>query len=124
MGENNKRILVVDDEDAMLFGFSRVLQSPEIIIDTAQTLIEAKQFINKNKYHVIIADLRLTNSTEMEGMEIIRFAKEVQPECKLIVLTAYGEKDTKEKVHALGADFYFEKPVSPKNIKEIIDTLD
>ena len=123
MGENNKRILVVDDEDAMLFGFSRVLQSPEIIIDTAQTLIEAKQFINKNKYHVIIADLRLTNSTEMEGMEIIRFAKEVQPECKLIVLTAYGEKDTKEKVHALGADFYFEKPVSPKNIKEIIEKL-
>ena len=66
---------------------------------------------------------RLTNSTEMEGLEIIRFTKEKQPECKLIVLTAYGEKDTKEKVHALGADFYFEKPVSPKNIKEIIDTL-
>ena len=124
MGENNKRILVVDDEEAMLFGFTRVLQSPALDIDTAQSLDEAKKLIQNKKYHVIIADLRLTNSTEMEGLEIIRFTKEEQPECKLIVLTAYGEKDTKEKVHALGADFYFEKPVSPKNIKEIIDKLD
>ena len=124
MSKNNKRILVVDDEEAMLFGFTRVLQSPEIDIDTAQALSEATKLINDKKYNVIVADLRLTNSTEMEGLDIIRFAKEKQPECKVIVLTAYGEKDTKEKVHALGADFYFEKPVSPKNIKEIIDKLD
>ena len=124
MNKKIKRILVIDDEEAMLFGFTKVLQSPEIEIDTAQTLYEAKQFIHDKKYHVIIADLRLTNSTEMEGLEIIRFAKKRQPESKVIILTAYGEKDTKEKVHKLGADFYFEKPVSPKNIKEIIDTLD
>lgn len=123
MNKKNKRILVIDDEEAMLFGFTKVLQSPEIEIDTAQALDEAKRLIQHKKYHVVIADLRLTNSTEMEGLEIIRFTKEKQPECKLIVLTAYGEKDTKEKVHKLGADFYFEKPVSPKNIKEIIDTL-
>ena len=63
MGENNKRILVVDDEEAMLFGFTRVLQSPALDIDTAQSLDEAKKLIQNKKYHVIIADLRLTNST-------------------------------------------------------------
>lgn len=123
MNKENKKILVVDDEEAMLFGFTKVLQSPGVDIDTAQTIYEAKQLIQSRNYHVIIADLRLTNSTEMEGYEIIRIAKEKQPESRLIVLTAYGGEETKEKVHKLGADFYFEKPVSPKNIKEIIDTL-
>ena len=123
MINHKKRILIIDDEEAMLFGFTKVLQSPNLQIDTAQTLENTKHLIVENKYHVIIADMRLTNSTGMEGLEIIEFAKKRQPDCKIIILTAYGEKDTMEKVHELGADFYFEKPVSPKNIKEIIDTL-
>ena len=52
MNKKIKRILVIDDEEAMLFGFTKVLQSPEIEIDTAQTLYEAKQFIHDKKYHV------------------------------------------------------------------------
>jgi DNA-binding response OmpR family regulator len=123
MNTVKKRILLVDDEEALIFGFAKYLKSDDMDIDTAQTLKEARNLIQTNKYNIIVADLRLGNSIMMEGLEIIRFTKEKLPSCLLIVLTAYGEKDTKEKVHALGADFYFEKPVSPKNIKEVIDTI-
>jgi len=118
-----KRILLIDDEEALLFGFSRVLQAPDIEINSTQTCSEALMLIKENTYDVIIVDLWLSSSENIEGFEIINYAKSVQPEVRIIVLTAYGGEETKEKVHELGADYYFEKPISPKNIKEIIDKL-
>ncbi len=117
------RILIVDDEEAFLFGFSRALQSQVIVVDTAQSVETAKTLLQKQRYSVIIADLMLTNSSFMDGIEVIRYAKELQPESRIIVLTAYGADDTRKKVNRLGIDFYFEKPVSPVNIKEIIEHM-
>ena len=119
-----KRILLIDDEEALLFGFSRVLQAPSIEINTAQTLQDAQRLIKERIYDVVIADLRLSTSDNIEGYEILSYVKTLQPKCRIIVLTAYGGEETKEKVHNLGADYYFEKPISPKNIKEILDNLE
>jgi len=119
--ETNK-ILIVDDEEAFLFGFSKMLQSPDTTVDTAQTAASAKSLIKSTHYKVIISDLMLSNSTFLDGFEIIKYAKEIQPESRIIVLTAYSGKDTIEKVRELGANFCFVKPVSPTMIKEVIET--
>jgi len=37
-----------------------------------------------------------------------------------MVVTAYGGDDIKKTIHDLGADYYFEKPVSPQKIKEVL----
>jgi DNA-binding response OmpR family regulator len=123
MGESIKKILVVDDEDAILFAFSRVLMQPNIEVHTAQTLNEALDLLQKNVYNAVIADLRLSGTTSNDGYTVIQKTAESQKECRIIVMTAYGDEKTKETVFSLGADFYLEKPVSPNKVKELIASM-
>ena len=117
------KILLVEDEDAILFAFKKVLSAPTVSVDTAQTLEEAKSYLQQNEYRAVIADLRLSDATSIEGFEVIRETKERQEHCTIIVLTAYGKNDTREKVFELGANYYLEKPVSPQKIKEMLQHL-
>jgi DNA-binding response OmpR family regulator len=117
------RILMVDDEESILFAFKKVLSAPSVTVDTAQTFAEALKLLQLKSYSAVIADLRLTGAALMEGFEVVREAKRMQTDCRVIVLTAYGENDTREKVFKLGADFYLEKPISPQKIKELLQSM-
>jgi DNA-binding response OmpR family regulator len=123
MNDNIKKILIVDDEDAILFAFSKVLMQPNLEIHTALTLNEALELIQKNAYRAVIADLRLSGTTTNDGYDVIQKVTETQKECRIIVMTAYGDEKTKGKVFSLGADFYLEKPVSPHKVKELIVSM-
>jgi DNA-binding response OmpR family regulator len=118
-----ERILLVDDEESILFAFKKVLSGPSVVVDTAQTFAEALNLLQYKSYMAVIADLRLTGAETKEGFEVIREAKRIQSDCKVIVVTAYGEDGTKEKVAELGADFYLEKPVSPQKVKEALQSM-
>ena len=123
MNNGRKKILIVDDEDAIIFAFSKVLGKPTIEIHGAQTLNEAVALLQKNAYDAVIADLRLSGTTYNEGFDVIQTARASQKDCKIIVMTAYGDETTKEKIFGLGADFYLEKPVSPQKVKEILASM-
>jgi DNA-binding response OmpR family regulator len=114
------RILIVDDEPTILFAFSQYLKSPTVIIETASTFEEAVDVLKRQTFGAVIADLRLTGTTNIEGYEVIRQARRLQPSSKIMVVTAYGGDDIKKTIHDLGADYYFEKPVSPQKIKEVL----
>jgi DNA-binding response OmpR family regulator len=118
-----ERILIVDDEESILFAFKKVLSGPSITVDTAQSFPEALNLIEYKSYTAVIADLRLTGAETKEGFEVIREAKRIQSDCRVLVVTAYGEDGTREKVKQLGADFYLEKPVSPQKVKEVLKSL-
>jgi CheY-like chemotaxis protein len=116
------RILLVDDEEVILFAFKKVLSGPSMTVDTAQNLSSAIHMLQLKSYDAVIADLRLTGAEVMEGFEAIKEAKRVQTDCKVIVVTAYGENGTREKVFSYGADAYIEKPVSPQKVKELLQS--
>jgi DNA-binding response OmpR family regulator len=117
------KILIVDDEEAILFAFSRVLMGPNSEVQTAQTLNGALDLLQKNAYRAVIADLRLSGTSNNEGYQVIQSAKANQKECKIIVMTAYGDDKTKEKVCSFGVDCYLEKPISPHKVKEILTSM-
>ena len=117
------RILLVDDEEAILFAFKKVLSTPSMVVDTAQTFSEALKLLEYKSYMAVVADLRLTGAATKEGFEVIREAKRIQSDCRVIMMTAYGENGTREKVAQLGADLFLEKPVSPQKVKEILQSL-
>ena len=121
--ENEKRILLIDDEDAILFGFSKVLKEPGIELDCAQTLEEGLKLIEHRRYDGAVIDLRLSNSSEFEGFACIRQLRSRQKNCRIIVLTAYGDNPSWEKAEDLAVDLFLEKPVEPEILKKTLDTL-
>lgn len=118
-----KRILLIDDEEAVTFGFSKVLEGPGVDVDCAHTLEEVKASIAAHRYNAAVVDLRLSNSLEMEGLECIRLLHSEQHECKILVLTAFGDDGFREEAEVLGIDFYFEKPVGPEYIRDALEKL-
>ncbi|MBA4393879.1 MAG: hypothetical protein C0407_10035 [Desulfobacca sp.] len=118
-----KHILVVDDEPAVLLALKKILSNAKLRIETADTFQGAMDLITKNNFVAIIADLRLTGILGEEGLDILRFVKKEQPETKFILITGYGTPEVKERALTGGADYYFEKPVSPYTIQEALDEL-
>lgn len=119
----SQRILIVDDETAILLAFKKLLQTKDIAVDTAETMGEAETYLKKNYYDAAIVDLRLTGVTGEEGLEIIKYVKEYHPQTHVILVTGYGSPKVMERAQALGAAFYFEKPVSGDTLRNALKSL-
>ena len=115
-----KRILLVDDEIAVLFAYKKVLQRPGVVVDSADSKAETLRLVQCQYYDVAILDLRLGGGTCEEGFELIASIKRYSPATRIMLVTAYGNQETKEKATRLGAEFYFEKPISTRFIQEAL----
>jgi len=119
-----KRILLVDDEYSILFAYKKVLQRSGLFVDAVESKEEAVSLLKENNYQAAILDLRLHGSEGEEGFELIRLIRDEykKPEIKIIMITAYGSPEIRSKARQLGADFYFEKPVSTATIRSALES--
>jgi DNA-binding response OmpR family regulator len=115
-----KRLLIVDDEPAILFAFSQYLKSPSLCIETAETAEAALGLIDQRTFDAAIVDLSLAGAAQLAGLDIVRRLKERHPACLVLVVTAFAGDEIKGSISRAGADLYFEKPVSPEKIKETL----
>ncbi|MBD3422204.1 MAG: response regulator [Chitinivibrionales bacterium] len=118
-----KKLLLVDDEDSILFAFEKILSSPEVSVDTARDTHMALERISSNTYHAVVADLRLTGVDDYDGLIIIKELKKMQPRTKVILITAYGGDEIKDLAFSVGTDFYLEKPVAPHQVKDLLSIM-
>jgi ActR/RegA family two-component response regulator len=112
----NIRVLVVDDEPAILFAYRKLIEKDGISVDISATLEDAIRQIRIHPYLAVIADMRLAGTDNEDGLEILRFIRKVRPETKTIFATGYGDIEIEKTALALGASHYFKKPVSPSDI--------
>jgi len=119
-----KHVLVVDDEATILIAFKKLLESPELEVDIAETLEDAQELLSEKSYQAVIADLRLSGIAGEERLEIIHYVKERDPETRIILTTAYGNRDMMKRAYNMGASFYFEKPVSTNVIKDALKSVE
>ena len=121
--EESLRVLIVDDEAAVLFAYRRLLEGNGYDVDVCETLEEEMEYISTRTYFTVITDLRLTGSDSSEGLQVLAHVTHCQPRAKLIVMTGYGGKESSQSAIALGASFYFKKPLEPSVIIETLRHL-
>jgi DNA-binding response OmpR family regulator len=117
----SKRLLIVDDESAILFAFSQYLKSPSLVIETAETVEIAFGLIDRLPFDAAVVDLCLAGTASLDGLSVVRRLKERSPDCIVMVVTAFAGEDIKETISQSGADLHFEKPVSPEKIRETLE---
>lgn len=117
------RILLVDDEAGILVAYQRLLRSPTMTVDTAQSIEETEQLLKEHAYHAVIADLRLTGVLGEEGLEIIRYIREHSLDTKVVLVTGYGSPEVMNRAFELGADSYMEKPVRAELLQQTLRNL-
>jgi DNA-binding response OmpR family regulator len=82
-----RRILLVDDELAILLTLKAVLEINGFEVETAASAREAKSKLRTNKYHMVITDLRMEN--ENAGIEVACAAKKAAHPPAVAMLTAF-----------------------------------
>lgn len=118
-----QRILVVDDESSILFALRKLIEAEEFDVDTSETLAEAMAMIRTLPYLAIITDMRLEGTGNEDGIELLRFIREMQPDARVIISTGYGNAQLQAETQILGAAYYFEKPVQPSLILTALKAL-
>ncbi len=116
------KILIVDDEEALLMALRRLFNGPKFEVDTSDSLSSAKICLDQKVYNIVMTDLRLGDPTNRDGLDVIAYTKHRSPETRIILWTAYGSPSIEERALESGANYYFEKPISPKRIGEIIES--
>ena len=124
-GEQRKKILVVDDEPdvEMLFRqqFRRDLRAGRFTMEFAQSAPAALQRITDAAGASIILILSDINMPGMSGLELLPKAKAVRPDVPVIMITAYGDAETKRKALENGAEALFTKPIDFGMLRSEID---
>ena len=119
-------VLVVDDEPdvEMLFRqqFRRDLRSGRFTMEFAQSGDSALQRINDAADVSIILILSDINMPGMTGLELLPKAKAARPDVPIIMITAYGDAETKRKALDAGAEALFTKPIDFGMLRNEIDT--
>jgi two-component system response regulator (stage 0 sporulation protein F) len=114
------RVLVVDDEPAILFAYQKLIQAEGYGIDLCEGLEEALHLIHTSTYFAVITDIRLSGSENSGGIQLLHAMRKQQPDAKIIVVTGFGNSYIEKTLKDLGASHYFEKPVRPSLIIELL----
>jgi CheY-like chemotaxis protein len=118
-------ILVVDDESdiEILFRqqFRRELRNGRFTMEFAQSAPTALQRINDAKDQSLILILSDINMPEMSGLELLPKAKALRPDVPIIMITAYGDAETKRKALESGAESLLTKPIDFGTLRSEID---
>jgi Response regulator containing CheY-like receiver, AAA-type ATPase, and DNA-binding domains len=118
-------ILVVDDESdvEMLFRqqFRRDLRAGRFTMDFAQSADIALQRISDAADESMILILSDINMPGMSGLELLPKAKAARPDVPVIMITAYGDDNTKRKALEGGAEALLTKPIDFLVLRSEID---
>jgi CheY-like chemotaxis protein len=119
-------VLVVDDEPDVeaLFRqqFRRDLRAQRFVMDFAISAADALERIAGAVDQALILILSDINMPGMTGLEMLPKAKALRPDVPIIMITAYGDPDTKRKAIEGGADGLLTKPIDFTLLREEIDT--
>ena len=121
----NLLILVVDDEPdvEMLFRqqFRRDLRAGRYTMEFARSAPSALQAISDAGDAALILILSDINMPEMTGLELLPKAKALRPDVPVIMITAYGDAETKRKALEGGAEALLIKPIDFLVLRTEID---
>ncbi len=101
------RILVVDDEESIRDLLRLVLTGEGYSVVTANDGEEAIEYLEARRFDIVITDLVMPG---VNGVEVLRAAKRIDPNYPVIVITGYPSVETVTELVRLGAGDYLTKP--------------
>jgi two-component system cell cycle response regulator len=112
------RILVVDDEEVVCKFLKRVLAGSGHQVEMCHGGREALAKLDEDSFDLVVTDLKMPG---VDGIDVLRKAKELDPLCEVVVITAYASVESAVEVMKLGAYDYISKPFNVDRIQIVVD---
>jgi two-component system response regulator YesN len=114
------KVLIIDDEPVVRRGLKTVINWEDFdcfICGEASNGIEGLQKIDELKPDIVMVDIKMP---EMNGLEVIKYARERGHKCKFIILSGFNDFEFAQKAIRLGVNAYLLKPIEEDELKELI----
>ena len=112
------RLLVVDDEESIRTALLRVLQPSGFEVLTADSVAAAVELLHATRFEVILCDVRMPGAP---GTELVRYARTIDEDVAIIMLSAVNDASTAAQTLNDGAFGYIVKPFDIDELQDAID---
>lgn len=118
-----RRLLIADDEKAILFAMRDYFDALGYEVDCAQDSERALSLLEAHHYAVVIADLRLTKDAPAGGLDLLMRIRDRWPATRTIILTAYGSAEMEARARGIGVDAVLQKSERLTDVAQIVRWL-
>ncbi len=112
-----KRVLLVDDEEDILFALSEFLSSKGYITEMARDSRQALSLIHERSFGAVVSDLRMPG---MSGVGLLEEVHDVDPDTVFIIMTGYATVQSAVEALRKGAYDYIVKPFSLHDLEKTV----
>ncbi|MDR7239328.1 response regulator [Neobacillus drentensis] len=112
-----EKILIVDDQFGIRILLNEVFQKEGYQTFQAANGIQALEIVTKHDPDLVLLDMKIPG---MDGIEILKRMKVIDPDIRVIIMTAYGELDMIQEAKNLGAITHFAKPFDIDDIRAAV----
>ena len=113
------KLLLVDDDDVVLYTLSKVLEQRGFEIDTAGSVSEALRHITTQTYDVLLSDLHMPGPGD--GLTVVSAMRHANPKAITVLLSAYPDTDAGARAIAQQADEILIKPMDVSVLLKVIE---
>ncbi len=108
------RVLIVDNDKDLARTMTESIERIGFQCTCATSGVEGSEKISSHNYEIIVTDLMMN---DVDGMAILKKAKEVQEECEVIMVTGHASVPRAVDAMREGAYNFLEKPITPKRLQ-------
>lgn len=113
-----RRVLLVDDDREVREALGQTLELADLDPVLVGSFIEAKDHLDARFDGVVVTDIRMPGR---DGFHLLDFARALDPELPVILLTGEGDVPTAVKAMASGAHSFLEKPCAPQDLVAVVE---
>jgi DNA-binding NtrC family response regulator len=114
------KILVVDDEPGVRRSLAIMLRRDGYQVIEAGSVAEAVGRLKGEAFNLVIGDLRME---PLNGVDLLTLARRYRPQCRVIIVTAFGSPEARTECLESGAVDFLEKPLDPGALQSRIQRL-
>lgn len=118
--KKRQRILVVDDDRLICWSLRELFSNEGYEVHAVETGEDAVREAERSSFDLIITDLKLPG---INGWDVLSRIKVIEPQVKVIMISAFGNEDITQKASDVGASFFLGKPIEIDNLKSIVNTM-
>ena len=111
---SDKTLLILDDDDPLRGRLARAMQKKGFDVKEAKTVSEGLQLAKNNTPAFALVDLRLEDGN---GLDVVKELSRVKKDCRIVMLTGYGNLPTAVAAVKAGAIDYMAKPVDADDVE-------
>lgn len=111
------RVLIVDNERELVMAMKESLERIGLNCTPATSGPEGAQLLREQNFEIVVTDLMMN---DIDGMQILKQAKELQPDCEVILVSGHATVALAVEAMREQAFNFLEKPITPKRLQAIV----